>query len=108
MFTAWLARDTEALAADVAALSTATVSTPVLVSTPGNKDITTLPPDTKSHPPQATGLLRAAEILTRSGQWLQGYFYIGQKGDFHQLADGTGYRGIFVGDDEFRFATVTA
>lgn len=108
VFTAWSARDTEALAADVAALSTATVSIPNSVSTPGNKDISMSPPDTEPHLPQTTGLLKAAEILTRCGQWLQGYFYIGQKGDYHQLADGTGYRGIFVGGNEFRFVDEAA
>ena len=107
MFTAWLARDTEALAAAEAALSTATVSIPNSVSTPGNKDITTSPPDTKPEPPKNTKLGRAVEILTRCGQWLQGYFYVGSKGDSHQLADPSGYRGIFVGDNEFRFVEVT-
>ena len=48
---------------------------------------------------------RAVEILTRYGEWLRGYFYVGRKGDRHQLADCTGYRGIFVANDEFRFAT---
>ena len=46
---------------------------------------------------------RAVEILTRAGDWLQGYLYLGRRGEQHQLADGSGYRGIFVDDDEFRF-----
>jgi len=59
---------------------------------------------TPTPPPQPSALGRAVEILTRCGQWLQGYFYVDRKGDRHQLADRTGYRGIFVTDDEFRFA----
>lgn len=56
--------------------------------------------------PRPIVLGRAVEILTRCGEWLQGYFYVGRKGDRHQLADRTGYRGIFVTDNEFRFAAV--
>jgi hypothetical protein len=48
---------------------------------------------------------RAVEILTRCGEWFKGYSYVQRKGDLHQLADPTGYQGIFVTDDEFRFAT---
>jgi len=55
--------------------------------------------------PSPTVLGRAVEILTRCGDWLQGYFYVGRKGDRHQLSDRSGFRGIFVADDEFRFAT---
>jgi hypothetical protein len=56
VFAAWLARDTEALAATEAAKSTATVSTPDLVSTSSNKGINTLtldtlPLDTENIPP---------------------------------------------------------
>lgn len=124
VFAAWLARDTEALAADEAAKSTASVSTP------GNKDITMSPVDTypvdtelkspipqqqeNETPPNAQSParvgtistpspVRSVEILTRAGNWLRGYFYVGRKNERHQLADSAGYRGIFVDDNEFRF-----
>lgn len=51
---------------------------------------------------------RAVEILTRAGDWLRGYFYVGRKADRHQLADSTGYRGIFVDANEFRFVEEVA
>jgi rhodanese-related sulfurtransferase len=59
---------------------------------------------TSTPKPQPDALLQAVEILTRCGQWLTGYFYVGRKGDCHQLQNRNGYRGIFVTDDEFRFA----
>jgi hypothetical protein len=55
--------------------------------------------------PMPNVLGRAVEILTRCGEWFKGYSYIQPKGDRHQLEDPTGYRGIYVSDDEFRFAS---
>ena len=97
--------------------STPVTSTPV-TSTPGNKEIINSPVDVipldvtqklaqqevaRAANPIAPG--RVVEILTRcGGQWLSGYFYVGRKGDRHQLADSTGYRGIFVSDNEFRYS----
>lgn len=52
--------------------------------------------------------LRAVEIRTRLGDWLQGYFYIGKQDKRHRLADPSGYDGIFVDDNEFRFVEATA
>lgn len=113
IFAAWLERDRVAASA---AVSTPVTSTP-LTSTPGNKEIITNPVDVKpldvnpqiskqeaapAASPTAQG--RVVEILTRCGQWLSGYSYVGRRGDRHQLADSTGYRGIFVSDSEFRFA----
>lgn len=49
------------------------------------------------------GGLRAVEILTRTGDWLRGYFYLGRRDKRHRIADSGGYRGIFVDENEFRF-----
>lgn len=54
---------------------------------------------------QPTALGRAVEILTTTNQWLQGYFYVGRKGNQHRLADRGGYDNILVYDNEFRFAS---
>lgn len=62
----------------------------------------TITPTTVSQPSLPA---RAVEILAHSGEWLRGYFFVGRKGDRCQLADRTGFKGIFVANDEFRFAT---
>jgi hypothetical protein len=77
------------------------------------ESVTAITPETVPAPAESVAIAstptpyqspaRAVEILTRSGEWLRGYFYLRQRGDRHQLADPTGYRGIFVTDDEFRF-----
>ena len=46
---------------------------------------------------------RAVEILAMTGTWLKGYFYVGRRGSRHQLADISGFDGIFVDEKDFRF-----
>lgn len=122
IFEVWQQRDLEAMERNAALVTPSTadtgadkyidISDPVtqggvsgVAQTVLSQDMPVSPSvvESPSSTPKPTVLGRAVEILTRCGQWLSGYFYVGRIGDCHQLRDRSGYRGIKVTDNEFRF-----